>query len=42
VLVDGDTIASVQRAHDETCTSSRRATAALGLNDILREQLIHE
>jgi catechol 2,3-dioxygenase-like lactoylglutathione lyase family enzyme len=35
--LDGaDTIASVQRAHREACAASRRATASLGLDDILR------
>jgi Protein of unknown function (DUF664) len=33
VLQEGDTIASVQRAHREACASSRRATSALGLED---------
>jgi hypothetical protein len=33
ILHDGDTIASVQRAHRETCESSRRATSSLGLDD---------
>ena len=33
VLEDGDTIASVQRAHREACESSRRATSSLGLDD---------
>ncbi|MFF5180462.1 DinB family protein [Micromonospora sp. NPDC000316] len=36
LLDDGDTIASVQRAHREACAASRRATAALGLDDVLR------
>jgi hypothetical protein len=36
ILHDGDTIAAVQRAHREACDSSRRATASLGLDDIVR------
>ncbi|MCG5472514.1 DinB family protein [Micromonospora sp. LAH09] len=36
VLGDDDTIASVQRAHREACEASRRATASLGLDDVLR------
>ncbi|MET8230573.1 DinB family protein [Micromonospora sp. NPDC005298] len=36
VLDDTDTIASVQRAHREACEASRRATASLGLDDLLR------
>ncbi|MFD6567820.1 DinB family protein [Micromonospora profundi] len=36
-LLDADdTIASVQQAHREACAASRRATAALGLDDVLR------
>lgn len=35
VLDDGDTIASVQQAHREACEASRRATADLGLDDLL-------
>jgi len=35
ILDDGDTIAAVQRAHREACESSRRATASLGLDDIV-------
>ncbi len=35
VLDDGDSIAGVQRAYREVCDSSRRATAALGLDDQL-------
>lgn len=35
ILDDGDTIASVQQAHRETCESSRRATGALELDDFL-------
>jgi len=36
VLADEDTIATVQRAHRETCEASRRATAPLGMDDIVR------
>ncbi|MFJ6169336.1 DinB family protein [Micromonospora orduensis] len=36
VLDDSDTIATVQRAHREACEASRRATATLGLDDVLR------
>jgi hypothetical protein len=35
VLDDQDTIATVQRAHREACAASRRATASLGLDDML-------
>jgi len=35
-LDDAVTIASVQRAHRETCEASRRATASLGMDDIVR------
>ena len=35
ILHDGDTIASIQRAHREACQSSRRATSSLGLDDTL-------
>jgi hypothetical protein len=35
ILADGDTIAVVRRAHREACESSRRAVAALGLDDML-------
>ena len=35
VLDDADTIASVQQAHREACAAARRATASLGLDDIL-------
>ena len=35
ILDDDDTIATVQRAHREACESSRRATASLGLDDIV-------
>jgi hypothetical protein len=36
VLHDSDTIATVQQAHREACEASRRATASLGLDDIVR------
>jgi hypothetical protein len=35
VLDDADTIATVQRAHRETCAASRRATASLEMEDIV-------
>ncbi|NJP32961.1 DinB family protein [Micromonospora thermarum] len=35
VLDDDDTIASIQQAHREACEASRRATASLGLDDLL-------
>jgi hypothetical protein len=35
ILADEDTIESVRRAHDQACQSSRRATARLGLDDVL-------
>jgi hypothetical protein len=35
VLEDGDTIASVRRAHREACEASRRATSSLGLDDVV-------
>lgn len=35
VLADDDTIATVRRAHRETCESSRRATSSLGLDDVI-------
>ncbi|MFC9287912.1 DinB family protein [Streptomyces sp. NPDC057052] len=35
-LRDDDTIASVQRAHREACAASRRATADLALDDLVR------
>jgi hypothetical protein len=35
VLHPDDTIATVQRAHRDACEASRRATSALGLDDIL-------
>ena len=36
ILEDDDTIASVQQAHRQACQASRRATASLGLDDIVR------
>ncbi|WP_422739850.1 DinB family protein [Micromonospora sp. WMMD729] len=36
ILDDGDTVASVQQAHREACEASRRATASLGLDDVVR------
>ena len=36
VLHDSDTIATVQQVHREACEASRRATASLGLDDIVR------
>ncbi len=36
ILTDEDTIDSVRRAHDQACTASRRATANLELDDVLR------
>ncbi|MFC5747276.1 DinB family protein [Actinomadura rugatobispora] len=35
-LDDGDTIASVQRAYRKACAASRRATAELALDDLVR------
>ncbi|MEV6613015.1 DinB family protein [Streptomyces sp. NPDC051051] len=35
-LRDDDTIASVQRAHRQACAASRRATADLALDDLVR------
>ncbi|MEU5549753.1 DinB family protein [Micromonospora sp. NPDC047793] len=35
LLDDGDTVASVQEAHRQACAASRRATAPLGLDDLL-------
>ena len=35
ILHDDDTIATIQQAHLEACESSRRATSALELDDIL-------
>ena len=36
VLADDDTIASVQRVYREACAASRRATASLGLDEVVR------
>jgi hypothetical protein len=36
LLDDGDTVASVQQAHREACEASRRATAPLGIDDVVR------
>jgi hypothetical protein len=36
VLEERDTIETIRRAHNETCESSRRATAPLGLDDVVR------
>jgi hypothetical protein len=36
VLTEDDTIASVRAAHRAACEDSRRATASLGLDDVLR------
>jgi hypothetical protein len=35
ILDDGDTIATIQRAHREACQSSRRAASSLGLDDMV-------
>jgi hypothetical protein len=35
ILHGGDTVASVRQAHREACESSRRATASLGLDDLV-------
>jgi hypothetical protein len=35
ILDDGDTIAAVQRAHRDACDAARRATASLGLDDVV-------
>jgi hypothetical protein len=35
ILTDQDTIESVGRAHDDACAASRRATAGLGLDDVV-------
>jgi Protein of unknown function (DUF664) len=35
ILDDTDTIASIREAHRQACESSRRATASLGLDDML-------
>jgi Protein of unknown function (DUF664) len=36
ILSKQDTIDAVRRAHDEACAASRRATAGLDLDDVLR------
>ena len=36
VLDDGDTVATVKQAHREACEASRRATAPLGIDDVVR------
>jgi hypothetical protein len=36
ILTGADTIASVRHAHEEACAASRRATAGLDLDDVLR------
>jgi hypothetical protein len=36
VLTEDDTIASVRSAYDEACAASRRATADMDLDDVLR------
>ena len=36
ILNEEDTIESVRRAHAQACEASRRATAGLGLDDVLR------
>ena len=36
VLSDEDTLATVQQAYRETCEASRRATASLGMDDVVR------
>ena len=36
VLDDGDTIESIRRAHGAACDASRRATADLSVDDVLR------
>jgi hypothetical protein len=35
ILDENDTIATVQQAHREACESARRATASLGLDDVV-------
>jgi hypothetical protein len=35
VLSEQDTIVSVRSAHDDACAASRRATAGLGLDDVV-------
>ncbi len=34
-LADGDTVATVQQAHHEACEAARRATATMGLDDLV-------
>ncbi len=36
ILTGEDTIESARRAHDSACAASRRATAGLGLDDVVR------
>ncbi len=36
ILSGQDTIESVRRAHEDTCAASRRATAGLDLDDVVR------
>ena len=36
LLTEDDTVASVQQAHEQACEASRRATAPLGLDDVVR------
>jgi len=36
ILTDEDTIESIRRAHAQACEASRRVTAGLGLDDVLR------
>jgi hypothetical protein len=36
VLTDADTVASVSESHRQACEDSRRATAGLGLDDLVR------
>jgi Protein of unknown function (DUF664) len=35
ILDQGDTVATIQRAHREACEASRRLTASLGLDDLV-------
>jgi hypothetical protein len=35
ILDDGDSVASVRRAHREACEASRRAASSLGLDDLV-------
>jgi Protein of unknown function (DUF664) len=35
ILYDGDTIGTIQRAHQEACEAARRATASMELDDML-------